>query len=147
MRSKIIQRPSSIRVGVYNGHGSTNTKIRRFATIYHYIGTAITYADSPTLGASFTINEFGIYAITYNDRFAAPSNMGITLNSTQLTTNVEDVTDKDVLAINYEADSQFQVNWTGPLNINDIVRAHTRGLGDFTSGTQAAEYFTIVKCN
>jgi len=65
-----------------NGRGSTNTAIRRFSTISVNVGTAITYADSATLGASFTINETGIYAIQYTDDFGTNVIMGISRNST-----------------------------------------------------------------
>lgn len=54
-----------------NGHGSTTgTKIRRFTNTRKSIGSGITYADSSTDGGSFTINEAGVYSISYNDKRA-----------------------------------------------------------------------------
>ena len=50
-----------------NGLGSVNTYVRRFTTTVRNVGTAITYADSATLGASFTINETGFYSVYYKD--------------------------------------------------------------------------------
>ena len=41
---------NEVRLEVGNGSGSTNTKIRRFTTAVTNTGTAMTYADSATLG-------------------------------------------------------------------------------------------------
>ena len=72
-----------------NGYGSTNTKVRRLTTAMINTGTAITYADSATLGASFTINETGIYSIYRTDGNAAGSSqIGLSLNSAALTTSI-----------------------------------------------------------
>lgn len=77
-----------VSVNTGNGHGSTNSKIRRFTTIAGSAGTAITYADSATLGASFTINESGLYAITYSDSDASGGHIGLSLNSTALSDEI-----------------------------------------------------------
>lgn len=45
--------------------GSVNTAVPRFATVLSSTGTAMTYADSPTDGATITINTAGIYALRY----------------------------------------------------------------------------------
>lgn len=73
-----------------NGHGSTGTKIRRFSNSTT-VGTHITYADSATNGASFTINTTGIYSITYSDEGGNHTN-GISINSASLTTNIDTLT-------------------------------------------------------
>ena len=78
----------SVIVNTGNGHGSTNTKIRRFTTTLGSVGTAITYAGSATLGDSFTINESGLYAITYSDSDAAGCYIGLSLNSTALSDDI-----------------------------------------------------------
>ena len=71
-----------------NGYGSTNTKRRRFATIFKDTGGAsITYADSATLGASFTINASGLYYIERKDTSGTSAAMGIALNPSSGTTN------------------------------------------------------------
>ena len=51
---------SYVRLNTANGYGSTNTKIRRFTNIVNNVGTDITYADSATLGNTFTINANGV---------------------------------------------------------------------------------------
>jgi hypothetical protein len=73
---------SEVRLNTVNGFGSTNTMIRRFTNTTINTGTDITYADSATLGATFTINTAGVYAISYSDSFAASADMGLSLNST-----------------------------------------------------------------
>jgi hypothetical protein len=80
---------NQVRVYTGNGFGSTNTKIVRFSNIQKNVGTAITYADSSTLGGSFTINEAGVYSISCGIRSNSSSTyVGVTLNSTALTTDV-----------------------------------------------------------
>lgn len=82
-----------VTVCINNGYGSTNTKIKRFTTVLTNIGTAITYVDSSTFGSSFTINEKGLYEIFYQENhFTAQfATFGVSLNSNQLTTNIDAV--------------------------------------------------------
>jgi len=47
------------------GYGSVGTAIRRFANLEEKIGSAITYIDSATEGASFLIEEDGIYHLSH----------------------------------------------------------------------------------
>jgi hypothetical protein len=63
------------------GAGSTNTKNRNFTNI-STTGTAITGAVSATNGATITVNEDGVYAITwFGPRFTADSTFEITKNT------------------------------------------------------------------
>ena len=71
-----------------NGYGSTNTAVRRFTNIIKNNGSAITYTDSPTNGASFTINTTGIYAISYSDCMNTANNIVVSLNSPAAASNV-----------------------------------------------------------
>ena len=72
-----------------NGYGSTNNKIRRYTTTLENVGAAITYADSATLGASFTINQAGIYEIYRAEEFVASGTFGASLNTATPTTGVQ----------------------------------------------------------
>ena len=126
--------PASASVGnhtVYlqnaNGRGSTNTAIPRFSTAITNVGTAITYADSATLGASFTINDTGLYEIAFGGVNDATLAIGISLNSTQLTTNILTITNTDRLALIYTANtfSSGQVSAAMRLTAADVIRAHT----------------------
>jgi hypothetical protein len=134
---------SVVRLSTGNGHGSTNTKIRRFTTTIENKGTAITYADSATAGASFTINEDGVYSMSYVDsRSTGGWNAGITKSSTQLTTSIASVTDADVLMMNEGGTNQKnEVSVTVPLATGDVIRPHTDGGVDQTTYTR----FVITK--
>lgn len=80
--------PSMVRVNTANGYGSTNTRIRRFTNTVLLQGADITYVDSATLGASFTVNASGVYSVSYSECFSASNDFGVTLNTTQPTTSI-----------------------------------------------------------
>ena len=108
-----------------NGHGSTNTKIRRYTTTQSSVGSAITYADSAGNGASFTINTAGLYAIRMTDRSMT---FGISLNSAELTTDVNSITAANRLvavtsnATDNDVTEAFAVV---SLAASDVIRPHT----------------------
>ena len=120
---------SIVRLYTANGYGSTNTVIRRFSTTLETAGSDIAYADSASLGATFTINNAGVYSISYNDSFNAAANFGLSLNSTQLTTAILSLT-----AVNRIANSTGAANnQSGLISLTryfaagDVIRAHTDG--------------------
>jgi hypothetical protein len=118
---------SEVWVTAGNGHGSTNTNIRRFTTTVRSVGTAITYADSATNGGSFTINEDGIYSVTYVDRnTAAGSTFGISKNSNQLTTTILSITNSHRLGlVRSVSTDEGAISVTFEAISGDIIRAHT----------------------
>lgn len=136
---------AQIRLKTANGWGSTNTHIRRFTTTVEDYGSSITYADSSTLGASFTVNESGFYTIAWGDNFSSAANMGITLNSSELTTSIVSITNtSDRLALSSPAAVGVQdvVDWSGFLNAGDVIRPH----GDAaTGGVTAQTYFSMSR--
>lgn len=115
-----------------NGHGSTNNKIRRFTTIQENVGSNITYADNAANGASFTINKSGYYCITYSDyRSTIVSQLGISKDSSQLTTQIDSVNIANRLAIGCaEVGLAGQVSVTTYLAAGSVIRAHTDGTLD-----------------
>lgn len=124
--------PGNHEVSVYagNGLGSTNTRIRRFATTLRSVGTAITYTDSATLGATFAINEPGIYAISYCELPDNYRSFGISLNSTQLTTEIDNINLANRLAYgySYNAPNEYATAvCVVRLVAGDIVRPHYGG--------------------
>jgi len=121
--------PSMVRVQAINGYGITNTVIRRFTTVVTNQGTDITYADSATLGASFTINTNGVYAISYVDQFNQATTFGISLNSTQLTTALVNITASAIVAETSSTGAQFYAvcATTIFLPAGSVLRAHTTG--------------------
>lgn len=136
---------SMVRLHTLNGYGATNTKIRRFSTAVTNTGSAITYADSASDGASFTINETGLYDITYTDHFTSANSMGISLNSSQLTTDVTSITTADRLTVGYVGGANFSlaISWSGLLNKDDVIRPHTNGTA--TGVNASLGQFTIAK--
>jgi hypothetical protein len=134
-----------VRLHTGNGFGSTNTKIRRFTTTVTNTGTAITYSDSASNGATFTINEAGIYSISYCDNFnSAGEQIGVSLNSSQLTTNISGITTADRLGYTVSgADVSNNYSWTGRLAAGDVIRAHTTG--GTVGSIQALVNFTITQ--
>ena len=128
---------SYIRLNTANGYGSTNTKIRRFTNIVNNVGTDITYADSATLGGTFTINTAGVYSVHYNDQFTSAENMGISINSTQLTTIITSIAVADVLAAGTSATANFAASCSATFytTATSVIRAHTNGVASGTATT------------
>jgi hypothetical protein len=127
------------------GYGSTNNKIRLMAT-RTATGSAITGASTAADGASFTINEPGLYQICYSDgRNGNSGSFGISKNSSQLTTAIPSITAADILAYaptesGTQANSN-SINITVRLAAGDVIRPHTDGTCDFTSGV----FFNITR--
>ena len=120
---------SSVFVNTSNGYGSTNDKIRRFTNIVRNSGSDITYADSATLGASFTINTTGMYSISFGDQFSSIAWTGLSLNSTQLTSDISTINVANILSTSYTpaANTTAVSTFSGYLTAGDVVRAHTGG--------------------
>lgn len=127
--------PSMVRLNTANGYGSTNNKIRRYSTVVVNQGSDITYADSATLGASFTINTSGVYSVSSGDCFNVASTTGISLNTTTPTTVIYACSPSEILStmstggVNYSGN----VGWTGYLSAGSVVRPHTDGMATGTS--------------
>jgi len=136
---------SMVRLHTGNGYGSINTAIRRWLTqVGTTLGTAITYTDSATDGASFTVNESGTYAISYTDNFSTAAMLGLTLNSTQLTASIHTINTDDRLSVQITGGASFEgeASWQGYLNKGDIVRCHTNKI---SAGTENRSIFTMSK--
>ena len=119
-------------VSVYggsNGHGSTNTKIRRYTTTLISTGTAITYADSAANGGSFTINATGFYECHIRDRYNSSTPIfGISVNSNQLTTSIDSITKANEFGFTFATTSlNYALTRVLYLQSGDVVRAHTDG--------------------
>lgn len=135
------QSDSSISVNTANGYGSTLTAIRRFLNNPINIGTDITYTDSASNGASFTILTTGLYNISYSDNANQAFNMGITKNETG---NITSAASANILAWDSGASNALSasVSCQAYLVAGDIVRAAT----DASPNSQAGRTtFTISK--
>jgi hypothetical protein len=140
----VIAVPSMVRLHTGNGYGSTNNKIHRYLTTVTNQGSDITYADSATLGATFTINTNGVYAITKVFSGSVDSNSGISLNSSELSTDISSLTNvADRLVINRSSVFACTMAWTGYLSATSMIRSHGDGATD--SGSANRSVFTIVR--
>lgn len=140
---------SEIAMDTGNGHGSSNTTVRRFANSRVSTGSDITYATSSTLGDTFTINTAGVYSITYCDANSAAGDtaFGVTVNGSALTTNINNITyaqGKRTISFtrNGGANYAFCCSVTLILAVNDVIRAQ-----DDTNATSTADdvIFHITK--
>ena len=136
---------SMVRLNTANGYGSTSTKIRRFTNIVTTQGADITYADSATLGGSFTINTAGVYSVSYNDQFTAASFIGISLNTTQPTVNINLLAATEIFSGTVTSGANFASVAAASfyLAAGSIIRAHTDGTATGTTTTFCQ--FTITK--
>lgn len=141
-----VQEISEVSNDSGNGFGSTNNKIRRFTNTTVNTGSAITYADSATLGASYTINEEGEYWGLWSDNFSGgSSNHGISVNSTQLTTSILTITPSTqrVALTSVPASLNVSCSFQTRLHPGDVVRPHSQ-LGN-EDDTGVGSYFRIKK--
>jgi hypothetical protein len=120
---------SNVYVHTGNGHGSVNTKIRRYATVKTNTGTDITYADSSTLGASFTINTTGKYLCVMQETVgASPYQSGISKNSNQLTTAITSITGESIVSYRLflgTGDNPSSIVLSLDLTAGDVIRPHS----------------------
>jgi hypothetical protein len=142
---------SMVRLNTANGYGSSSTSIRRFANITNGVngcviqGADITFADSATLGSSFTINTSGVYSISFNDTGTNNLCVGLSLNTTQPTvacyslTNIGEIL---VTSVSFGANVPIAVSWTGYLPASSVIRPHNDGT---PSGIPARCQFTITR--
>lgn len=142
---------SRIRLHTLNGYGSSSTKIPRFTTTVVNSGSDITYADSASLGSTFTINTAGMYAILFQFSTSSAENpvVGLSLNSTELTTSVVSITAADILAaesvMGISGDNAVgSVSITFYFAVNDVIRPHTAG--QTTTGSARCR-FAIARVN
>jgi hypothetical protein len=136
---------SMVRLNTANGYGSTNIKIRRFTNVVTNQGSDITYADSATLGATFTINTNGVYAISFTEQFNAGTYAGISLNSTELTTAIYSIAYANRLAMSLSVNANYPVHISSCLYLSSgsVIRAHCDGTPSGTSPDYSS--FTITR--
>jgi hypothetical protein len=116
-----------------NGYGSTNTVIRRFATVLEYTGMDFSYNDDTetTNGTEITIHEDGVYALGYSEGTSSANIYGFSLNSTQLSTAYTTINQADKLLQTGIATSTASggLSNTVSLKAGDIVRPHITNAG------------------
>jgi hypothetical protein len=130
-----------VRLNTANGYGSVNTGCRRWSNVVTNVGTDITYADSATNGATFTINTTGVYSVSYTDNLNVAADLVISLNSTTLTGIP--VTLTQILFRTSSSAGDFPACAAGCvyLTAGDVIRSQTQGAA---SGVNSS-HFTIVR--
>lgn len=110
-----------------NGGGSTNTKFGRYTTTESSAGTSITYADSATLGGSWTVNDTGKYAVELEDDLGVSAYFGISKNSAQGTTAIQTIEAANRLIMGqgkHATAMHTQISGVFPLTAGDVLRVH-----------------------
>jgi len=130
-----------------NGHGSTNTRIRRWTDVQkNSLGAHATYVDSAANGMSVTINVPGLYGFEYADSDSAGGeNFGVTLNEgATLSTNIIALTHTQGVRMRTSMSTGVEGQLSGVIRlvVNDVIRSHTDG-GANNSGVQS--YFKMIR--
>lgn len=135
----------AIRWDTHAGYGSTDTRIPYFTNKNtDTSGSDLTIVNNATNGLRLTIVSTGVYAVSYWYSPASSSNIGISLNSSQLTTNISSITAANRLALSnvaVAAGAAF-VSWAGPLTAGDVIRPHADAIGTSLAGIAG---FTIQR--
>lgn len=143
--AKVSAVDSMVRVATDNGYGSaSNNKIRRFSTLVNSVGAGITYADSATNGASFTVTQNGVYSMSYVQKYSSDGEFGISLNASDLTAAIGSLSYAERLAVAHSnANRESCVAVTVRLSAGDVIRP----TGDGTAGDAAnpPTSFTITQ--
>ncbi len=127
-----------------NGNGSTNTCIRIYVNVQTNTGSDITYATSATLGDTFTINTTGRYGLTVQDAFSAIANIGISKNSSQLSTSISSINVANFICRSVNVAGQpITVSAILNLTAGDVIRGHNDGSALGTGDTVAG--FRIIR--
>ncbi len=137
---------SQLILNTFAGYGSVDNKIARFTNLKESFGNMFTENHSTGYngnqeGLEITINRTGKYSFGWNME-ATANYLGISVNSTQLTINIQLINIDDRACMNY-ANISNSVNFVGctaTLNKDDVVRLHTSGAGT----TQATFAHVIV---
>jgi len=130
-----------------NGSGAVNTYFRRFTTTVESIGSAITYADDSNNGASFTINDDGIYAIYYHDgkATAGSTKYGVTKNSSG-TTSIVNISGASLImeGISESVGAIAGVSAVIELAASDVINAHHDGSATETNAHRTSFYIRKI---
>lgn len=125
------------------GYGSTANKVRRFAGATT-TGLHITYADSATDGATFTINVAGLYTISYVD--TENNWFGVSLNASGLggQSTISGLVTGEIVAIEQTRNTANELaglSTTVQLAAGSVLRAHSHA----GVGNSSAKAFFLIR--
>lgn len=122
--------PSMVRLDTQNGNGSTNVCTPRFTNVRTNTGD-VTYADSASLGPTFTTTVSDEYHINFTYSAGGSEAFGITLNESAgtLTGGILSVARSEVLQMSDTpaANTAGCVSWSGYLPAGSVIRPRTSG--------------------
>ncbi|OYQ41109.1 hypothetical protein CHU94_08340 [Rhodoferax sp. TH121] len=135
---------SMVRLDTQNGNGSTNVCSPRFTNVRANTGD-VTYADSASLGPTFTIGVSDKYDISFTYSAGGSEGFGLTINENPsthagiiaLVARAEILQMSDTPAANVAA----CVSWSGYLPAGTVIRARTSG------GTSTGSRFMFTISN
>ena len=127
---------AELHLRTYAGYGSTDNKIMRFTNVVTNTGNAFSQNhtsgySSNADGLEITINLAGRYTISFSNLGGSSTDNegGLSLNSTQLTTSLYDISEADILSVDLATSNRAgQSCVTKWFNKNDIIRPHTKGV-------------------
>ena len=128
-----------------SGHGSGSTRIRRLTVQSEARGDAIDWADDSVLGTTFLINRSGMYYMSFVDASSVTGEIGISKNSSQLTTGIRSITAADRVALSEISfgGGDMMCSAVVRLNIGDVLRPHTDATPDAGSIAQSMRVVRI----
>lgn len=137
-----------IRLDSGSGHGSTNTTIRRFTNVTNSSGSSMTLTQSSTNGDSITINEDGVYSISYTDRVTTSSGQhGISVNASALSGvsgRINNLAASERGISTYTLTTANNCSVTLRLSASDVIRAQTDGFGNESTGGEVQFVITQI---
>jgi hypothetical protein len=116
-----------------NGYGSSSTKIRKFTTEVNSSDDVVaTIANSATLGFTITANMDCKLYVSFTDNMNDAGIIGISKNSSQLTTAINSITAADVMKVSQiaSANQSDNVCWCDTVKKDDVIRPHCDGTAD-----------------
>lgn len=120
-------------VNTYSGYGSTNNKIMRFSNVVEDSTSELISVvnNDPVLGANVTALTDCIVNFSFTHNASAASHIGLSKNSSSLTTAVNSLTANERISVTTVSSS----GWSDVaatevrLKAGDVVRPHTDGTG------------------
>lgn len=136
---------SFVRVRQVNGQGSTSTAVLRFTATEASNGSDITYADSSTLGGTFTINTTGLYSVVASTSLNGSSSVVISKNASQLTTDPTSMTTSQIIGSSQAAADTLRTAVAFHyFTATDVIRIHANtGVG--SGGTNGISFCTVTR--
>lgn len=122
------------------------TNVRRFTNLVYSAGTAISYVDDVGDGTTFTANEDGYYAFSYNDYGAADEKFGVTLNSSGLGTALFALPSAEIMTYSIAGANNSipgHCSATVWMNAGDVLRCQSDSAS--LTGNDSRTRFQIVK--